>query len=1111
MTAVTALPVLHIALPGIELARAMSRPRETIASFLRRVGWSTTLVPTICVVDGAPVLRAAWRKTRIRRGMAVEFRSMPQGGSMSGSSIAGLLGVIALSALAPWATGVLASALSITSAIGKGLLGAAILAGGSFLLSMLPRVQSGGSQDEATPIYSWSRQTNSAKPLQPVPSAYGRTKRMLDYAAVPWSSFEGGNQFLHVLLSEGEGKFSREQILIDDTVLWNSTTGINPNFSGVTIDFYDPGQEITAFPINVETSTEVDGQELAYPAWTGGFVVNSAGSTATRLVVDIVMPSCGKTNDEGILTPHAVAVMSEYRPVDNTGNPTGDGSWSTLAFGGGAFCSKSPVRFSLTGDVPPGRYAVRARRTTPSSTDGTVQDDLTWAGLRAFITGPKAFPVSTIAIRARATDQFSGDAASQLSVVETRILPVWDGAAWVDLPTRSPAWAALDIATNADYGGRLPLTRVDFQAFVDLAALSASRGDTFDYDFTSTQPVTDALDIALATCRTKHKWLGGALSLVRDQWSSIPSMMLTDSEIVRGSMEIEYLMKPTEASQCVVLEYIDESTWSIEEAVAPRDATEEQIADATRLQLPGIGNRTQAQREAEFLLRQNLFRRRTVTLETEHDGRMLSLGSAVLLQSNLPQQWGQSGKVVRNVGLGLFLDRPATWSGGQHWISLRDARGREFGPIKCSMGLNASIAVLDSVDLAAVEVAQGLDLADVLVPSPGGALPSYALGLGTTWRQRCVVSRGSPSGDRVQLEFFVDDVRVHDEDHTAPPPLPDGSALSNQAQLVVAGLSARFIANEIPRRVEATWFPAVGAISYLARVSYDGGESWVPLPETRDPTLSAVVDPYALRLSVAAVSASGKRGQWTYIDLAQPSISNDNVRVMVDNFEVGLHQYVVRHNSDALSRVEAIEEWMAELVVEQDAQNYSDKQRWDFELRSSAERVTASYTQAITVATGPGSALAQSITNLQAQVDDFETNLSVRWVTAASLPSGAMAAYEIVAKASSAVNTSRAAVLVAAYADGAGGAYSVFEAEADLFVLTRRVNGQRVTPFVVNATGIFVSGNMYLDGSITAAKLNIGTLSAITGNMGTLTAGRILSPDGKIDFNLNDGYLDFWS
>jgi hypothetical protein len=34
-------PVLHVVMPGMEVARAEIKPRETIAAFLRRTGWAT--------------------------------------------------------------------------------------------------------------------------------------------------------------------------------------------------------------------------------------------------------------------------------------------------------------------------------------------------------------------------------------------------------------------------------------------------------------------------------------------------------------------------------------------------------------------------------------------------------------------------------------------------------------------------------------------------------------------------------------------------------------------------------------------------------------------------------------------------------------------------------------------------------------------------------------------------------------------------------------------------------------------------------------------------------------------------------------------------------------
>lgn len=1120
MTAVAMLPVLHIAAPGIELSRAMPRSRETVASFLRRIGWSTTRTPTICVVDGEPVLRAQWRKTRIKAGMSVLFQSLPRGGQMNGASIAGLIGMIALTALAPWAAGGIATALGVTGALGTQIISGAILLGGGFLLSTLTAVKSGGSQDPETSIYSWNRQANSAKPLQPIPCAYGRTKRVCDYAAVPWSSFEGNDQYVHLLLSEGVGKFEREQILIGDTVLWSADDGINPNFTGVTIDFYDPNEEITAFPVNVETSEEVDGQELDYPAYTGGFIANASGTTATRLLCDIVCPNgVGEVNDNGDFAFWAVGARAEYRPVDASGTPTGAGTWLLLDAQAKFFRSKSAIRFTIGGDVSPGRYEVRLRRSVAKSTDPNVSDTMTWAGLRAFITGPKEFPVSTIAIRAKATDQFSGDAASNLAVVETRILPVWTGTEWEEQPTRSPAWAAYDIATNTEYGGRFADTRMDFQGYYDLAGLCEERGDTFDYDFTSTQPVPDALDIALGACRSKHKWLGGTLSVFRDEWASVPEVMLTDGEIVRGSMEIEYIMKPTDAQQCVVHEYINEDTWQIEEAIAPRDATEEMIADATRLQMEGVVNRAQAQREAEFLLRQNLYRRRHATFETEYEGRMLSIGTPILIQSDMPLEWGQGAKIARQVGASLYLDRPLTWDVGQSYVVLRTPRAKSFGPIECSMGASASIVVLDETDLGIVETAQGLTLEDVLDLEPGSPLPSLAFGLGTSWVRRGVVSRGTPSGNRVQISVYLDDERVHVEDGTSPPPLPVGTELVIPTYPTVFGLTARILANEVPRRVEAQWAPASGAVVYVARVSYDDGENWTSLGETRANILSAVVDPLALTLQVAAVNADGKQGPWSSYELAAPGpgeIRADNLQATIDSFNAALRHRIIDETDAAFADLAGVQEYLAQLQAELDAQFFLDRQEWRFQLRATSDRVTASYSEAITVAVGPDSAIAQSITELEAQVGDIESNLNVRFTTAVT-PSGALAAYEVVAKVTDDLATTQGAFTIAAYSDLMGGAYSVVNFDAEKFIVSNSSTGETISPFVISGTSVTISGVLIEDGTVTAPKFDVAELSAITGVMGILRAGQIKL--GPVDEELiiisgvtgEDPYMDFYS
>ncbi|MEG8031899.1 hypothetical protein QP179_10050 [Sphingomonas aurantiaca] len=63
--------------------------------------------------------------------------------------------------------------------------------------------------------------------------------------------------------------------------------------------------------------------------------------------------------------------------------------------------------------------------------------------------------------------------------------------------------------------------------------------------------------------------------------------------------------------------------------------------------------------------------------------------------------------------------------------------------------------------------------------------------------------------------------------------------------------------------------------------------------------------------------------------------------------------------------------------------------------------------------------------------------------------------------------------------------------------------------FNANYGGTIVDGDRITTGSIQANRLNVGTLSAITANIGEVTAGIIRSTDGNTNLNLNNGRLSF--
>jgi sulfur carrier protein ThiS len=102
----------------LELQRARAKPGESISAFLKRTSWKINRLPTICVVNGEPLLRVDWPRTRIKASDRVEFRSAPRDGDTG--RVAGLVGLIALSVLAtPIAGALLGPALAGTTIIGS--------------------------------------------------------------------------------------------------------------------------------------------------------------------------------------------------------------------------------------------------------------------------------------------------------------------------------------------------------------------------------------------------------------------------------------------------------------------------------------------------------------------------------------------------------------------------------------------------------------------------------------------------------------------------------------------------------------------------------------------------------------------------------------------------------------------------------------------------------------------------------------------------------------------------------------------------------------------------------------------------------------------------------
>ncbi len=155
-------------------------------------------------------------------------------------------------------------------------------------------------------------------------------------------------------------------------------------------------------------------------------------------------------------------------------------------------------------------------------------------------------------------------------------------------------------------------------------------------------------------------------------------------------------------------------------------------------------------------------------------------------------------------------------------------------------------------------------------------------------------------------------------------------------------------------------------------------------------------------------------------------------------------------------------------------------------------------------------AVVQQKNELQAEIDDALASVSVQAIASATKPAGAVAAYHIAVKAGSgAADMAQGGLMVAVY--GTPGNYT-----SKLFLMadaTSFWNGSGTgEPLVtIGPDGMFFNLALIANGSITAAKLSVATLSAIAANLGTITAGILRSPNGRFVINLTEGWWGIWS
>ncbi len=815
--------------------------------------------PFVVTTNGKDFLMAKDWKRCLADGEVLIVLAAPPAGGGGGSKILAIIAIIALSVFtAGIAAGLLATAggLFAAGSVSAALLAGAVSIAGTALINALtpqPKPPAGQNRGATSPNYSIGAQGNTARLMEAMPVLYGRFRIYPDYAAQPYTDYRSNDQYLYQLFVITQGKMQIEQIRIDDTDV--------SHYTDVQYEVIQPGGSVSLFPDNIVTSEGVAGIQLEKPNdggdWSGPFIINPAETAATRIGIDIGWPGgLYRYNDKGKLRTTNSPWTAQAQRIDDQGGAIGD--WFTLITENKSSDSEKPLYTSYTFDVAPGRYQVRLRRLQPDDNDGQVVDTMSWQALKAYLPSQASYGDCTmIAMVIKAGAQVNGQTSRKVNVIGTRIVPVWDGNAWSEQPTRNPAWAIADAFRNTTYGRAWPDVRINLAGLLAHSQTWAARGDTYDGVFDTKMALWDAVTQIARAGRAVPMYFAGVVEIVRDTSRSVPTLMITPDSIVQGSLKIDYVYPTYDSPDYVVVEYTNPNTWQPQ--TVDCSLTGSAKLQPKNVQLPGVISRDQAFREGMYMAASNRDQRKFVTVQVEMEGYIPRYGDRIDIAHDVPQ-WGISGRIEgydEATGI-LTTSEPLAWFNGQsHFVALRALDGSAQGPYRVNQGADLYHMVLTGLTQAQKDA---LWISDGSQAEP----TSFAFGPGSQQFQSCLLLRATPQGDdHVELYMvnYAPSVYLAEVDASVPPPGSPSllTPASGAPDVGDIGLNQ----NEGSQTVHLWVAPVPGAVAYEFEISYDGGITWAPVGVSVFNYIDAVIPPGTWIVRARAISASGIPGGWT--------------------------------------------------------------------------------------------------------------------------------------------------------------------------------------------------------------------------------------------------------
>lgn len=657
-----------LTLEGRTLTRAAElRPGDTLADLLARHGVDMAH-PGWCVrVGGAEVPALMWGRTRPAHGQLIEAHRVALGDVGKD-----LLRIVAVAALAWFTMGAGLSATGLGGFLGQAGFAAYAINVGAFVLGsmVINRVlppssmrMPGWGDRETGSTYSLQGARNRARHFEPLGLLFGQVRVAPDYAAQPYSWFEGEDQFQYIQLHAGLNVHTVEALQIGETAI-ESYQGVEVGRVG----FGDGSPVPTAW----ESVDTVAGALLDAPTAPGPWVTRTSSANTVTLQLDLV-GQIYRMADDGTLLYAYVDLEAEMRLLPS-------GSWqplvapsSLLRVGstedppedpgpGSGFAGMvrrvlllqgksdtKPVRRTLTVPVAAGQYQVRMRKATVNTATNREQNVIEWGALKSYQADTaSAVGRKVVGIKIKASGQLNGTLDQVTWLATSKPCPVWKGSAWVTEATSNPGALYLQFARGYTEGGRLlwgmgkPDDQIDIEGLKAWMLHCAARGYRYDHWHDAPGSCVEILDAIAAAGLASRSYHTGKLGVVYAAQGQPIEAVVTMGNMKRGSMRMDYATRTT-ADELEVAWPERTNRWlpGTLRVLAPGVDMPRETA---RLPLVGVTTQAGALTAARWTMAQNLYGRKSVAWSMDLEHLTFRRWSLVALSHDMTQ-WGYGGRL----------------------------------------------------------------------------------------------------------------------------------------------------------------------------------------------------------------------------------------------------------------------------------------------------------------------------------------------------------------------------------------------------------------------------------------------------------------------------------